>query len=58
MIILPKVPASRLKGLVPKDKHSRVSLEKIDSSIAEDAVRGMQRRPLRCIEFDMNIIVC
>ncbi|MDT8068222.1 MAG: type II toxin-antitoxin system PrlF family antitoxin [Terriglobia bacterium] len=47
VVILPKVPTSTLKGIVPKQKRRRVSLEQMDSAIAEGAIDGMHRRMRR-----------
>ena len=43
VVILPKIPTSALKGIVPKRKRRRISLEQMDRAIAEGAIGGMQR---------------
>ncbi len=47
VVILPKIPTSTLKGIVPKHKRRLISLEQMDSAIAEGAIGGMQRRSRR-----------
>ena len=44
VVILPKIPTSALKGMVPRLKRRRVSLEQMDRSIAEGAIGGIERR--------------
>jgi antitoxin PrlF len=46
VVILPKVPTSSLKGIVPADKRRRVSLEDMEAAIAESAA-GVRRRKRR-----------
>jgi AbrB family looped-hinge helix DNA binding protein len=43
VIILPKIPTARLKGMIPKPAQS-ISLEEIDRAIAEGATERFQRR--------------
>ena len=43
VIILPKIPTARLKGLIPKPAQS-ISLEEIDRAIAEGATERFRRR--------------
>ena len=45
VVILPKIPTSRLKGIVRS--HRRVSLEDLDAAIAEGATGGKRRTNLR-----------
>ncbi len=47
VVILPKIPTSALKGIVPKRKRRRISLEQMDIAIAEGAIVGMQGRTRR-----------
>jgi len=46
VVILPKVPTSALKGIVPVEKRRRVSLEEMEAAIVDGAA-GMQRRKRR-----------
>jgi AbrB family looped-hinge helix DNA binding protein len=43
VIILPKIPTVRLKGMIPKPAQS-TSLEEIDRAIAEGATERFRRR--------------
>jgi AbrB family looped-hinge helix DNA binding protein len=43
VIILPKIPTARLKGMIPKPAQS-ISLEEIDRAIAEGATERFRRR--------------
>ncbi len=47
VVILPKIPTSALKGIVPKHQRRRISLEQMENVIAEGAIGGMQRRTRR-----------
>lgn len=47
VVILPKIPTSALKGMVPKHKRRHISLEKMDKAIAEGAIGGIERRTRR-----------
>lgn len=47
VVILPKIPTSALKGMVPKRKRGRVSLDQMNSAIAEGAIHGIERRTRR-----------
>lgn len=47
VVILPKIPTSALKGMVPRRKRRRASLEQMDRSIAEGAIGGMEHRARR-----------
>lgn len=38
VVILPKIPTSALKGIVPARKRRRVSLEEMDAAIAKGVV--------------------
>jgi antitoxin PrlF len=42
VVILPKIPTSRLKGIV-KARGRRVSLNDMETAIAESAISGSQR---------------
>lgn len=46
VVILPKIPTSALKGIVPVHKRRRVSLEEIEAAILDGAA-GVQRRKRR-----------
>ena len=46
VVILPKMPTTSLKGIVPADKRRRVSLEEMETAIAEGSA-GMRRRKRR-----------
>jgi AbrB family looped-hinge helix DNA binding protein len=46
VVILPKIPTSALKGIVPTHKRRRVSLEEMESAIADGAA-GVPRRKHR-----------
>ena len=46
VVILPKMPTTALKGIVPADKRRRVSLEEMETAIAEGSA-GMRRRKRR-----------
>ncbi len=43
VIILPKIPTVRLKGMIPKPAQS-IALEEIDRAIAEGATERFRRR--------------
>jgi antitoxin PrlF len=43
VIILPRIPTARLKGMIPKPAQS-VSLDEIDRAIAEGATERFRRR--------------
>jgi AbrB family looped-hinge helix DNA binding protein len=43
VIILPKIPTARLKGMLPKPAHP-VSVEEMDRAIAEGAAERFRRR--------------
>ena len=43
VIILPKIPTSRLKGMIPQPA-SPISLEKIDSAIESGATQRFRRK--------------
>ena len=47
VVILPKIPTSSLKGIVPIHKRRRVSLDQMDRAIAEGAIVGIQRKTRR-----------
>jgi AbrB family looped-hinge helix DNA binding protein len=43
VVILPKVPSSTLKGIVPVGRNRPVSLEQMNSAIADGASEGIRR---------------
>ena len=47
VVILPKIPVSALKGIVPKRKRGPVSLEEMDNAIWEGATGKPRRRARR-----------
>ena len=47
VVILPKIPTSALKGIVPTRKRRRVSLEEMDSAITKGIVSRTRRGRVR-----------